>query len=68
MTTAERIDALETALASGELTVRYEDSAVTFRSTAELTQALAYFQAKAAREAGGATTGVVVSVAGFFRD
>jgi hypothetical protein len=64
-TTAEKIDALETALASGELTVRYEDTSVTYRGVAELRMALDYFQAKAAREAG--RSGPTVSIAAFYR-
>ncbi len=60
------VDNLETALASGELTVEYEGRRVTFRSVAELTAALSYAkQAVAAASAGG---NVTQSVAGFTRD
>lgn len=65
-TTAEKIEALETALASGELTVRYDDTSVTYRGVSELRTALEYFQRKAAREAGGG--GIGVSVGAFYRE
>lgn len=59
------VDALEKALVSGELTVEYDGRRVTFRSTAEIRDALAY--AKAA-VAGQSAAPVTVSVAAFTRD
>jgi hypothetical protein len=40
----EAITALETALASGELTVEYAGRRITYRSAAEIVSALDYFK------------------------
>lgn len=60
MTTTDysaQIEALESALASNELTVESDGDRVTYKSTADLRQALAYFRQKQAglepRRAGG---------------
>lgn len=45
---AEKIAALEDALASGELTVESDGDRVTYRSIADLAAALRYFQDKEA--------------------
>lgn len=44
MATQAQIDALEAALASGELTVEYNGNRTTYRSVAELKQAIRYFK------------------------
>lgn len=62
--TAE-IAALETALASGELTVEIEGRRVTYRSAGELKSAIAFFQAKDDRAVSTKTT---QSFASFTRD
>ncbi|MEW6778199.1 MAG: hypothetical protein AB1405_18020 [Bdellovibrionota bacterium] len=49
-TTAERIAALEEAIASGELRVTYDGKTVEYRSISELQAALAYWQNKEASE------------------
>lgn len=65
-TTAERITALETALASGLLEVRYDGQSVRYQSVDELKRALAYFQSKAAEESGRRP--VTASVGAFYRN
>lgn len=65
-TTAEKIEALEEALASGELTVRYADGSVTYRSTAEIRESLSYFKRKAEEEAGRGKP-VSFSTAAYYR-
>lgn len=60
------VDNLESALASGELTVEYDGRRVTFRSVAELVQALAYAKQEVA--AASAAGNVTQSFAGFTRD
>lgn len=44
-----KIAALETALASGELTVESDGERVTYRSTRDLKDALSYFKAEQAQ-------------------
>jgi len=61
----DRIAALEAALASGELTVEFADTRVTYRSTDELLRALGYFRAKRAEAAGRGP--VRVSIGAFAR-
>ncbi|MGE0155179.1 MAG: phage head-tail joining protein [Reyranellaceae bacterium] len=57
---------LETALAQGEMTVEYDGRRVTFRSVAELKDAIAYVKGElAAQTAGG---NVTTSYASFARD
>jgi DNA-binding FadR family transcriptional regulator len=53
--TQQQLDAIETAIASGELTVRFGDRTVTYRSMAELLQARAVIREALAAEAGAAT-------------
>lgn len=53
--TQTQIDAIEAAIASGELTVRFGDRAVTYRSMEELLQARAVIRESLAAEAGTAT-------------
>ena len=53
--TQTQIDAIEAAIASGELTVRFGDRAVTYRSMDELLQARAVIRESLAAEAGTAT-------------
>ncbi|MGQ9686266.1 MAG: phage head-tail joining protein [Thiobacillaceae bacterium] len=50
--TQQHLDATAAAIASGELTVRYGDRAVTYRSMAELLQAYAVIKEALAAEAG----------------
>ncbi len=50
-TTAEKIAALETALASGELTIESAGERVTYKSTADLITALNYFRGQEASAA-----------------
>lgn len=51
MTTQERLDALEEAIASGSLSVRHGDKSVQYRSMDELLKAYAFFARKLANEA-----------------
>lgn len=44
-----KVEALENALASGELTVESDGDRVTYRSVADLTSALEYFRSKQAQ-------------------
>jgi hypothetical protein len=53
--TQQQLDAIEAAIASGELTVRFGDRTVTYRSMDELLQARAVIQEALAAEAGTAT-------------
>lgn len=57
------LDALESALASGELTVEYDNKRTTFRSVAELVQAIAYVRTQIA-----ASAPVTQSFASFSKD
>lgn len=50
------LDKLETALASGQLTVDYDGRRVTFRSVAELRSAIDYVKAELAAAGGSART------------
>ncbi len=50
------IDRLETALATGELTVEYDGKRVTFRSVDEIQRAISYARARLAEAAGADTT------------
>ncbi|HOQ47741.1 MAG TPA: hypothetical protein PLA43_10745 [Bryobacteraceae bacterium] len=52
--TQQQLDAIETAIASGELTVRFGDRTVTYRSMAELLQARAVIKESLATESGTA--------------
>lgn len=63
--TTSDLTALETALASGELTVEYDGRRVTFRSVAELRSAIEYVKGEIASAAGTRTT---QSFAEFTRD
>ena len=65
-TTAERIAALETALASGVLEVRYDGQSVRYQSIDDLKKALAYFRDRQAEEAGRRP--VTASVGAFYRN
>lgn len=49
-----QIDALETALARGELRVKYADREVTYRSVADIASALSYAKGQQAIAAGAA--------------
>lgn len=60
------LDALETAIATGELTVEYDNKRVTFRSIAELVQAAAYVRSQIA--AAASTAPVTQSFASFSKD
>jgi len=53
--TQQQVDAIETAIASGELTVRFGDRTVTYRSMEELLQARAVIKNALDAEAGTAT-------------
>lgn len=53
--TQTQLDAVERAIASGELTVRFGDRTVTYRSMEELLQARAVIKDALAAEAGTAT-------------
>ncbi len=53
--TQQQLDAIETAIASGELTVRFGDRTVTYRSMAELLQARAVIKESLAAESGTVT-------------
>lgn len=50
-----QLDAIEAAIASGELTVRFGDRTVTYRSMEELLQARAVIKEALATDAGTAT-------------
>ncbi len=50
-----QIDAIEAAIASGELTVRFGDRTVTYRSMEELLQARSLIKEALAAESGTAT-------------
>ncbi len=50
--TQQQLDAIEAAIASGELTVRFGDRTVTYRSMEELLQARAVIQEALAAESG----------------
>lgn len=64
-----QIAALEAALASGELTVESAGDRVTYRTTAEIRQALAYFRRKqSALTPDGCGGGFGFSAVGFCRD
>lgn len=60
------VDALESAIASGELRVSYDGRDVTFRSVAEIKEALAYV--KGAIAEASATPPARVTYASFCRD
>ncbi len=62
---AASIAALEDALASGELTVEIDGKRVSYRTVAELREALAYFKTKQAEQSGA---GVSSSYVSFARD
>ena len=66
-TNAEKITALETALASGELTVEYDDFKATYRSTDQLIKAIAYFKGLE-RAAAGGRTNMQPSYGAFYRE
>lgn len=51
-----RIDALEEALASGELTIKVEGKETTYRDTKSLIAALAYFRARHTEGAGASSS------------
>ncbi len=51
----QQLDAIEAAIASGELTVRFGDRTVTYRSMDELLQARGVIKEALAAEAGTAT-------------
>ncbi len=53
--TQTQLDAIEASIASGELTVRFGDRTVTYRSMDELLQARAVIKESLAAEAGTAT-------------
>jgi len=53
--TSQQLDAIDAAIASGELTVRFGDRTVTYRSMGELFQARAVIRDSLAAEAGTAT-------------
>jgi hypothetical protein len=53
--TQQQLEAIEVAIASGELTVRFGDRTVTYRSMDELLQARAVIKESLAAEAGTAT-------------
>jgi hypothetical protein len=53
--TQQQLDAIETAIASGELTVRFGDRTVTYRSMDELLQARAVIKNALDAEAGTIT-------------
>jgi hypothetical protein len=53
--TQQQLDAIEAAIASGELTVRFGDRTVTYRSMEELLQARAVIKDALAAESGAAT-------------
>jgi hypothetical protein len=53
--TQQQLDAVEAAIASGELTVRFGDRTVTYRSMDELLRARAVIREAQAAEAGTAT-------------
>jgi len=53
--TQQQLDAVEAAIASGELTVRFGDRTVTYRSMDELLRARAVIREAQAAEAGAAT-------------
>lgn len=53
--TPQQLDAIETAIASGELTVRFGDRTVTYRSMDELLQARGVIKEALAAEAGTTT-------------
>ena len=65
-TTAEKIAALETAMASGTLEVSYDGKRVRYASQAEMERAIAYFRAQQRQAAGQGA--VNVSVGAIFRD
>ncbi|WP_312065142.1 phage head-tail joining protein [Brevundimonas sp.] len=52
-----RIDALEDALASGELTIKVEGKETTYRDTKSLITALSYFRARHTEGAGASSSG-----------
>jgi hypothetical protein len=53
--TQQQLDAIEAAIASGELTVRFGDRTVTYRSMNELLQAHALIREALAAESGAAS-------------
>lgn len=53
--TQAQLDAVETAIASGELTVRFGDRTVTYRSVEELLQTRAVIKETLAAESGTTT-------------
>lgn len=53
--TQQQLDAIEAAIASGELTVRFGDRTVTYRSVDELLQARAVIKESLATESGTVT-------------
>jgi hypothetical protein len=53
--TQQQLDSIEAAIASGELTVRFGDRTVTYRSMEELLQARAVIQEALAAASGTAT-------------
>lgn len=60
------LSALETALATGELTVEYDGKKVTFRSVDELLKAIAYVKQQIGEASVSAP--VTQSFASFYRD
>jgi len=67
LTTAD-IDALEAALARGEIKVKLADREVTYRSIAELSQAIAYARNQQAIAAGTQSPGARHQLADFSSD
>lgn len=63
-----RIDALEEALASGELTIKVDGKETTYRDTKSLLSALAYFRARHTAGAGAATPSYGSTLATFGAD
>lgn len=65
--TADQLQALQDALASGELTVEFDGKRVTYRSVDELRQAIAVVEGALA-DAGTVPARTRVSYAGFSKD
>lgn len=63
-----RIDALEEALASGELTIKVDGKETTYRDTKSLLSALAYFRARHTAGAGASAPSYGSTLATFGAD
>lgn len=60
------IDALRAALASGELTIEQNGERVTYRSAADIREAIAYFEGQAGKAGiGGGSRTTLASYGGF---